>query len=69
MDFKVQTSCDRNNYMCENDGKMWVEGAFTQFHIIKPQSLYKDLELNDLDRSMVLDRTLWRKLIHVVDPT
>ena len=30
--------------MCENDGKMWVEGAFTQFHIIKPQSLYKDLE-------------------------
>ncbi|KAG5089608.1 hypothetical protein JHK86_002220 [Glycine max] len=29
----------------------------------------KDLELNDLDRSMVLDRTLWRKLIHVVDPT
>ncbi|KAH1255384.1 hypothetical protein GmHk_04G011554 [Glycine max] len=24
----------------------------------------KDLELNDLDRSMVLDRTLWRKLIH-----
>ncbi|KAL5184701.1 DNA topoisomerase 1 [Glycine soja] len=29
----------------------------------------KDLELNDLDRSMVLDRTLWRKLIHVADPT
>ncbi|KAL5163093.1 Retrovirus-related Pol polyprotein from type-1 retrotransposable element R2 [Glycine soja] len=29
----------------------------------------KDLELNDLDRSMVLDRTLWRKLIHVTDPT
>ncbi|KHN13470.1 hypothetical protein glysoja_029571, partial [Glycine soja] len=28
----------------------------------------KDLELNDLDRSMVLDRTLWRKLIHVADP-
>ncbi|KAH1214111.1 Craniofacial development protein 2 [Glycine max] len=28
-----------------------------------------DLELNDLDRSMVLDRTLWRKLIHVADPT
>ncbi|KAH1251469.1 hypothetical protein GmHk_05G014337 [Glycine max] len=31
--------------------------------------LKKDLELNDLDRSMVLDRTLWRKLIHVADPT
>ncbi|KAL5193570.1 hypothetical protein HKD37_20G055768 [Glycine soja] len=29
----------------------------------------KDLELNDLDRSMVLDRTLWRKLIHVANPT
>ncbi|KAL5128533.1 Craniofacial development protein 2 [Glycine soja] len=29
----------------------------------------KNLELNDLDRSMVLDRTLWRKLIHVADPT
>ncbi|KAH1262863.1 hypothetical protein GmHk_02G005393 [Glycine max] len=29
----------------------------------------KDFELNDLDRSMVLDRTLWRKLIHVADPT
>ncbi|KAL5134814.1 Craniofacial development protein 2 [Glycine soja] len=29
----------------------------------------KDLELNDLDRSMVLDRTFWRKLIHVADPT
>ena len=29
----------------------------------------KDLELNDLDRSMVLDRTLWRRLIHVADPT
>ncbi|KAH1243553.1 Aldehyde dehydrogenase 22A1 [Glycine max] len=25
----------------------------------------KDLELNDLDRSMILDRTLWRKLIHI----
>ncbi|KAL5188110.1 hypothetical protein HKD37_05G013655 [Glycine soja] len=29
----------------------------------------RDLELNNLDRSMVLDRTLWRKLIHVADPT
>ncbi|KAH1264620.1 hypothetical protein GmHk_01G000510 [Glycine max] len=29
----------------------------------------KDLEMNGLDRSMVLDRTLWRKLIHVADPT
>ncbi|KAL5195414.1 Craniofacial development protein 2 [Glycine soja] len=29
----------------------------------------KDLEINGLDRRMVLDRTLWRKLIHVADPT
>ncbi|KAL5154279.1 hypothetical protein HKD37_19G053668 [Glycine soja] len=29
----------------------------------------KDLKINGLDRSMVLDRTLWRKLIHVADPT
>ena len=29
----------------------------------------KDLELIDLDRIMVLYRTLWRKLIHVADPT
>lgn len=26
----------------------------------------KDLEINDLDRNMFFDRTLWRKLIHVV---
>lgn len=29
----------------------------------------KDLVINDLDRNMVLDRTLWQKLIHIVDPT
>ncbi|KAH1255661.1 Retrovirus-related Pol polyprotein from type-2 retrotransposable element R2DM [Glycine max] len=29
----------------------------------------KDLEINGLDRSMILDRTLWQKLIHVADPT
>ena len=29
----------------------------------------KDLEINGLDKSMVLDRTLWQKLIHVADPT
>ena len=29
----------------------------------------KDLEINGLDRNIVLDRTLWRKLIHVADPT
>jgi len=27
------------------------------------------LEINELDQNMVYDRTLWRKLIHVADPT
>jgi hypothetical protein len=26
-----------------------------------------DLEINELDRNMVYDRTLWRNLIHVAD--
>src|SRR4051812_44613246 len=29
----------------------------------------KNLEINDLDRSMVMDRTLWLNLIHVTNPT
>lgn len=29
----------------------------------------KYLEINNLDRNMVLNRTLWKKLIHVTDPT
>lgn len=28
----------------------------------------KDLEINNLVRSMVLDKTLWRKVIHVAVP-
>lgn len=28
----------------------------------------KDLEINNLDRSMLLNRTLWHILIHVTDP-
>lgn len=28
----------------------------------------KYLEINDLDRSMIFDRTLWWKLIHATDP-
>jgi len=28
-----------------------------------------DLGINELDRNMVYDRTLWRRLIHVADPT
>lgn len=35
----------------------------TSIEVIK-----KDLEINDLDRNMVLNR-IWRKLIHRADPT
>jgi len=28
-----------------------------------------DLEINELDRNIVYDRTSWRNLIHVTDPT
>lgn len=33
------------------------------------ETINKDLEINELDRNMVCDRTLWRCLIHVADPT
>jgi len=32
------------------------------------ETLKKDLEINELDRNMVYDRTLWCRLIHVADP-
>jgi hypothetical protein len=28
----------------------------------------KDLEINELDRNMICDRILWRRLIHEADP-
>jgi len=31
------------------------------------KTLKKDLEINELDRNMVYDRTLWCRLIHVAD--
>jgi hypothetical protein len=33
------------------------------------ETIKKYLEINELNRKMVLDRTLWRHLIHVADPT
>jgi hypothetical protein len=33
------------------------------------ETIRKDLEVNELDSNMVFDRTLWRHLIHVADPT
>ena len=36
---------------------------------IMTETIMKDLEINELDPNMVYDRTLWRNLIHVADPT
>jgi hypothetical protein len=33
------------------------------------ETIRKDLEINELDPNMVYDETLWRDLIHVVDPS
>ena len=33
------------------------------------KTIRKDLEVNELDPNMVFDRTLWRHLIHVANPT
>jgi hypothetical protein len=33
------------------------------------ETITKYLEINELNRNMVLDRTLWRRLIHVAKPT
>jgi len=32
------------------------------------ETIRKDLEINELEKDMVFDRTLWRRLIHVADP-
>jgi len=33
------------------------------------ETIKKDLEVNELDPNLVYDRTLWRNLIHLTDPT
>jgi len=33
------------------------------------ETIKKDLEINELEKDMLFDRTLWRCLIHVADPT
>jgi len=33
------------------------------------ETIWKVVEINDLDPNMVYDRTLWRDLVHVADPT
>ena len=33
------------------------------------ETIRNDLEVNELDPNLVYDRTLWRNLIHVANPT
>lgn len=33
------------------------------------ETIKKDLKINKLDNNIVFDRTLWRSLIHVADPS
>jgi len=33
------------------------------------ETIKKDLEINELEKDMVFNRTLWCHLIHAVDPT
>jgi hypothetical protein len=33
------------------------------------ETIRKDLKINELDKNMVYDRTLWRNLIHIANPT
>jgi hypothetical protein len=40
---------------------MWI---LSYIHIF--ESIKKDLVVNELDKDMVFDRTLWRRLIHVL---
>ena len=56
------------HWMCKWKWRQTIRGRGRPKKTIR-EVIKKDLEINDLDRSMVLDRTLWRKLIHVADPT
>ena len=33
------------------------------------ETIRNDLEVNEFDPNMVYDRTLWRNLVHITDPT
>jgi hypothetical protein len=47
-----------------------MEGNQTTRERGRPRkTIKKDLEINELFRNIVYDRTLWRRLIHVADPT
>jgi len=45
------------------------DSRITRGRVRPRKTTKKDLEINDLDRNMVYDRTLWCNLIHVVNPT
>lgn len=49
------------------DRRKIIRGRGIPINTIR-EVIKKDFEINDLDRNIVLNRILWRKSIHVVDP-
>jgi len=49
--------------------KSWVKRGRGRPKKTIRETIRKDLEASELDPNMVFDRTLWRPLIHVADPT
>lgn len=50
------------------EGSQTIRGRGRSRKIIR-ETIRKDLKINELDRNMVFDRTLWHNLIYVADPT
>jgi len=47
-----------------------MEGSRITRGVGRPRKIVKnDLEINELEKGMIFDRTLWRRLIHVTDFT
>lgn len=44
-------------------------GSRGRFRKTIRETIKKDIKINELDRKMVLDKTLWHNFIHVADPT
>jgi hypothetical protein len=50
------------------EGSQIIRGRGSPGKTIR-ETIKKDLEINELENNMVFDKTLWRRLIHVADPT
>jgi len=48
--------------------KKTIRFSFVQKKTIR-ETTRKDLDINELDPNRVLDKTLWRNLIHIIDST